>query len=99
MRLWKTIAVFRSTYTTAFLPNSAQIDSFGTNVPRGTNTSRRKNCTQRKPAESGDAVFVCGRLYYTNEIILCSNAFSDPGNRSQRVVVVRRGRRRKTIRH
>src|SRR5215467_7557728 len=99
MRLRRTIAVFNQLIQQCFCPTRRRQIVFGTNVPRGANASRRKNCTQRKPAESGDAVFVWGQLYYTNEIILCSNAFSDTGNRSQRVVVVCRGGSRKTVRH
>ena len=40
-----------------------------------------------------------GQLSYADEIVLRSNAFSNPGNRSQCVVVTRRGRSGKTIRH
>ena len=70
-----------------------------TDATRGNKTSRRKNRAQRKPAESGDAVFDGGQLSYADEIVLRSNAFSNPDNRSQCVVVIRRRRSRKTIRH
>ena len=49
-----------------------------TDATRRNKTARRKNRAQRKSSESGDAVFDGGQLSYADEIVLCSNAFSDP---------------------
>src|SRR5262249_5414503 len=53
----------------------------------------------RKPAEFGDAVLGFGQLPYADKIVLCSNSFSNPGDRSRRVVVTSRGRSGKTVRY
>ena len=65
----------------SFPPTSVQPNSrFRTDATRRNKTSRRKNRAQRKPAESGDAVFDGGQLSYADEIVLRSIAFSNPGD-------------------
>ena len=61
-------------------------------------TSRRKNRAQRKPAESGDAVFneINNSLRPRNRSTY--NSFSNPDDRSQCVVATYRGRSRKAVR-
>src|SRR5882757_1268470 len=62
------------------------------------NTSRWKNRAQRKPAEPGNALLYARQLSYADEIVLCSDAFSHPGDRSKRMVVANRGGSGKTVR-
>src|SRR5438552_394472 len=62
------------------------------------NTSRWKNRAQRKPAEPGNAILCRGELSHGDKIVLRSNAFSYPGDRSKCMVVAGRGRSRKTVR-
>jgi hypothetical protein len=78
------------------LPPFGEIISDAT---RRNKPSRRKNHSQRKPAEPGDAVFDGRQLSYAHEIVLRSNAFSNPDDRSQRVVVACRRRSREGVRH